>query len=388
VIAAERTQDGFEVVTGDGAYRTAVLVLATGMATPWRPSFPGVELAADYADLEAPATAGSAGSRVERYRVARFGGRRVLVVGKQNSGFEVATQLLPVAAQVIVVGPGPTRFTVTTHSFAGARARFDQPFEDHVVGGGTSVLDAAIVSVRRTAGGLEVEMRMSADDSLFAVEVDDVITATGFTTDFGPFTGLGLDRFARGTLPRQSPYWESTSTPGVYFAGTLGQGARGLRRYGVPGTSASIQGFRYNAVVQTRHLARTRFGLVGRRIPVDDPVEFLQHALVSSPELMSQKGYLARVVAFGGDGSSDAGLEPLAAFVDGSGDAVAATIEAGPDGEIHPAIHVRTAAGVTEHLLEPHPLHRFDGPGYRRQVAAAVEPSRLRGAGRTATAAT
>ena len=39
---------------------------------------------------------------------------------------------------------------------------------------------------------------------------------------------LGVTTFGQSRLPAQTPYWESVSVPGVYFAGTISQGAAGL----------------------------------------------------------------------------------------------------------------------------------------------------------------
>lgn len=346
-------EGGYVVATSDGEYRTGIVVAATGMARPWRPSIPGVEFALDYQSMGDP---------------ARFAGSTVLVVGKQNSGFEVAVALLPRAARVVVIGPGPTRFTVTTRSFAGARARFDGVYEDAVVGGGTLVLDGEVASIRREAGGLAVDLLLA--DGAHSIRVDHVITATGFAADLAPLADLGPATRLHGRLPRVSDRWELENHPGVFVGGTLTQSAPGPRHFGMPSTSFSIQGFRYNSVVLADEIA-ARLGRPRIPSPVEDPVGKLVGAISRSPALMSQKGYLVDVIRPGPSGWETAGLQPLTAFQSGAGTAFAAAIEPGPDG-IHPALYVRRGTETERHLLPADPFLRFDGPEVDGRVRALL----------------
>lgn len=348
-------QGRFVLETTDGEYRSKVVVLATGMSLPWLPKVPGIEHAIGYADVGDP----------DGYR-----NRRVLIIGKENSGFEIADELLPYAGQVVVAGPGPTRFTITTGSFAGSRARFDQTYEDHVVGGGSAVLDASISSIQTKSGQLLVDLRLGEIGRPLPLVVDDVVAATGFTGELGDLRSLGLQTFARDRLPAQTLFWESASIPGIYFAGTLTQAARGLRKHGVPSTSASIQGFRYNAQIQARHIAEQHFGVTPPRSLIDPPQlgGFLLRAASRSAALMSQKGYLARVVAMKEGELTDSGLQPLTAFLDGEGSALAVAVEVGPDRSIQPVVYLRQATKVSEHILDPHPLHDYQSDDHARQL--------------------
>jgi hypothetical protein len=74
----------------------------------------------------------------------------VLIVGKRNSGFEIAHGLLPWARQITLVSPRPVETRVL--AFSPLRVRYLQPYEEHVRGGaGTFILDAALEHVERTA---------------------------------------------------------------------------------------------------------------------------------------------------------------------------------------------------------------------------------------------
>ena len=364
----EETAAGPEFVleTTDGEYRAAVVIFAVGVAEPFRPATPGIELAAHYAETR-PAES--------------YADRRIFIIGKQNSGFELASGLLPWARRIIVTSPSPAKLSVNTRSLVGIRARYVQPFEDHVLGGGVAVLDAAIQSIARSPGGsLEVRVRPTDGGEELVIEADEAIAATGFVTPLGDLPELGVATFGQARLPAQTPHWESASLPGIYFAGTISQGAGGLKKHGMPANSGAVHGARYNARVLVDHLASTRFGIVAPRpaIAPRDLVETIVGELASAPELWHQRAYLARIVSLDpGDGARDEGIAPLASFVDGGADdgpadALALTIEADGSGAIYPVIYARREGAITEHVVEPDLLLRYDTAGVRRQVADIV----------------
>jgi hypothetical protein len=182
---------------------------------------------------------------------------------------------------------------------------------------------------------------------------------------------------AQGRIPALTPYWESATAPGIYFAGNATQGAAGLRRHGVGASSAAVHGFRYNAAVLARHLAETRFGVRVERPAVarGDVVSFLLAELGRAPELWTQKAYLARVVSLA-DEPRDEGTQPLAHFLDaGDADAVAATVELDASGNLYPVVYVRRRGEVRELVLPPDPLHAFEGPEHHAELEAALDPS-------------
>jgi thioredoxin reductase len=340
----------FVVETTDGAYACTALVVAVGVAEPRTPPGPGMELTSHYADVRPAAT---------------YAGKRVFIIGKQNSGFELATGLLPWARQLVLSSPSPARLSVDTRSLVGIRARYVQPYEDHVLGGGVSVLDAAIDRIERGGdGSLVVRLRRTDGGADLAVEADEVIAATGFVTPLVDLPALGVATFGASALPAQTPYWESASLPGVFFAGTIGQGAKGLQKHGIPANSGAVHGARYNARVLAGYLARTRFGIEPERprVAPEDASAFLANELAEGPELFHQRGYLARVLAADPSGGlRDDGVQPLADVLDGDGpDALIATLEADGSGAIFPVIYSRVGGQVVERAIDPDPLLRFD----------------------------
>jgi len=114
-------------------------------------------------------------------------------------------------------------------------------------------------------------------------------------------------------------------------------------------------------------------------ITVDKPVvakaevvSYLLREVTSAPELWHQKSYLARVLIRDEKrGILDDGILPLQHFLDsGPADAVAATLEENPAGDIYPVLYTRRGGASTEHDLAPNPLHDFRT---REHEAAVVD---------------
>jgi thioredoxin reductase len=356
-----RDDGGFVVETTDGEYRCQVPVFAVGVAEPWRPETPGLDLAPHYAETRPAET---------------YADREIFIVGKENSAFELASGFLQWAKRIVLASPSPTKLSVTTNSLVGVRARYVQPYEDNVLGGGVVVLNASIVEIARMGDRFRVRIKRSNTGEELAYEVDDVIAATGWVPPLLDLPKLGVVTFGRNKLPALTPFWESVSVAGIHFAGTITQAAGGLKKNGIPSNSGGVNGHRYNARVLARHLASTRFGIALDRpsLKPDVLVPFLLGELDHGPEMWHQRSYLCRVVTVSRDeGIRDEGIWPLAHFVDSSGpDAVAVTIEANAQGENYPAVYVRRAGKVTERLLEPDQTLRFDTPERRAALGDAL----------------
>ena len=370
----EEGPDGvrFALGTSDGVYRARVVIFAVGVAQAWQPDTPGMELVAHYVDTR-PA--------------AEYAGKRLFIIGKQNSGFELANGLLSYAQRIVLASPRPARTSVETNSLVGIRARYVQPVEDHIMASGVYILNAAIERVEAVESGFVVHTRASSDGSPLPVEADAVIAATGFTAPLLDLPGLGVATFGQSRLPAMTDFWESATVPGIYFAGTIMQGAKGPLKYGIPSNSGAVHGARYNARILARHIAEQHFDGGPARPPVqpDGVAAYLAREASEAPELWNQKGYLARVLTLddaapggkrrraAGGAWRDDGILPLAHFADvGGPDAAAITVEGDQAGVIRPALYIRRRGVVTEHLLDPHPLHAFASAEYRAAIVAAL----------------
>jgi thioredoxin reductase len=356
--STRREEDGsLTLVTSDGEYHCRAAVFALGVTEPWKSGIAGVEEAPHYVDTASP----------ESYK-----GQRVLVIGKRNSGFEIADGLLPWARQVLLVSPRPVQTAVLALSTV--RVRYMQPLEDAGLGGGTFALDAAIERIERTAEGFHVHAHGTTRPGELRLDADAVIAATGFRTPLRDLPDLGLRTVGQDRIPALTPFFEANGLPGVYFAGNATQGAPGLRKHGVGASSPAVHGFRYNARVLAEAIAERHFGVRPKRraLAPGEVIPFLASELARGPEIWTQKAYLARVVTLD-EGARDAGIQPLAHFVDEAGpDAIAATIELDAAGEIYPVVYTRRGGSVEERVLPPDSLNAFDGPDYLAELEAAL----------------
>jgi thioredoxin reductase len=347
--ATRRDGDRFVLSTSDGDYRCRVAIFAVGVAEPYKPETPGFELVPHYADTREPSS---------------YAGQRLFIVGKENSGFELATGLLQWAQRLVLASPRPARLSVNSHSLLGVRARYVLPVEDEILGGGVFLLNASISRIERMGKGFRIHCVRSEGGADLSVDADEVIAATGFTCPLLDLPDLGVDVFGRSQLPSMTNYWESATVPGMYFAGTIGQGVSGMKKYGLPANSGAVHGARYNVRTMVYHVARTHFGveLPRPRVQPDELGDLLLREATEAPELWNQKSYLARAFTLDpSEGIRDEGIVPLAHFVDEEGTAaVAITVETDDTGNIHPAVYVRQAGRpAVETLLSSHPMHDF-----------------------------
>ena len=357
--ATRREEDRFVLVTSDGEYRCRAAVFAVGVTEPWMAPIPGAENARHYVDTGA----------AEQYQ-----GGRIFIVGKRNSGFEVASGLLAWASEIVLASPRPVETARIGRS--PVRTRYLNPLDEYSRGGaGALVVDAAIERIERRGDGFHISARGTTWPGELMFDADHVLMATGFRTPLLDLPDLGLATVSDGRIPALTPFFESVSLPGVYFAGNASQGSPGLRKQGLASNSTSVNGFRYNARVLARHLAETRFGIQAERAELDrdQVLPYLLAELAHAPELWVQKGFLARVLSFNG-AVRDEGIVPLEHFVDeGGGDAVAVSVEMDSEGRIYPSVYVRAAGRLVEHPLPEHPAHLFDSDVHRRELGSLLE---------------
>ena len=262
---------------------------------------------------------------------------------------------------------------------APVRSQYLQPFDEDARGASvTRVYDAAVEGVERAPGGaLRVHIVGTARSEALTVEADEVIAATGFATRLADLPELGVATVADGRLPALTALWESVSLPGVFFAGSVMQAARGIGKQGVSNNSAMLVGFRYNARVLARHLAGRYSGvtLTPRAIEPDHLVPYLLTELTHAPELRMQKGYLAQAATVDRvHGIRDEGIVPLEHFLDEPADGVAVTLELDGESAIHPVVYVRRSGHVRDVALEPNLARSYESPRYRDDLDLLLQP--------------
>lgn len=221
----------FRITDQDGnLYSCSILVVATGVASPHVPDIPGIDLAESYADVSVDPQ--------------DFINQRVLILGKGNSGFETAQNLVETAAVIHLASPNTIKMAWRSHYVGHLRAVNNDILDTYQLKSQNGIIDAKIDRIRHRDGKYAVQVSYThASGEVEELTYDRVIVCTGFQFDSSMFDRMCKPTLAiDGRFPDQTCEWESTNVKDLYFAGTLTQ----MRDFKTA-TSAFIHGFRYNA---------------------------------------------------------------------------------------------------------------------------------------------
>jgi thioredoxin reductase len=378
VTSIEREPDGPFVVTDehDRLRRARRVVVATGFGGPYLPPIPGIELAEGYGDVSVDPD--------------DFTDQRVLIIGKGNSAFETANNLVERAAVIHVVGPRSIRFAWRTHFIGHLRAINNDFLDTYALKSQNMVLDATVLRIepaesagRPPTGELAVTLSYARRDRTVRLVYDRVIACTGFRMDTSIFAaGCRPELTINDRFPALTPEWESVNVPDMFFAGTLTQ-SLDFKQH----TSAFIHGFRYGVRALHRMLER-RYEDVAwphRELPVE-PVQLADAVLGRvnrSSGLWQQYAFLCDVIVLDGEVARYHEEVPIAHVLDGGFGAsprfVTVTLEYGHGHDAIDPFDVdvgrRWEAEHTDEDRYLHPVLRFYDDG--ELVAALPLPEDL-----------
>jgi thioredoxin reductase len=316
VVRIERDGD-FRVTTEDGTVRTARRVIAaTGVSRPYIPPIPGIETAELYPTVSVDP--------------ADFRNQRVLIIGKGNSAFETADNLVETAAVIHVAGPNSVRLAWKTHFVGHLRAVNNNFLDTYQLKSQNALLDGEVRNIERTGDGYRVTVAFArANEITKDIPYDRVIVCTGFRFDASIFDAdCRPELMIRDRFPAQTAAWESVNVPDLYFAGTITQ-ARDFKK----GTSGFIHGFRYG-VRSLHHVLASRYEDVAwpsRGLDADP--KSLADAVIArvnrTSALWQQFGFLADVIVLDADGARY--LEEMPADLAEFPDHFRVTLEYGPE---------------------------------------------------------
>jgi thioredoxin reductase len=343
VLAVTRS-DEFMVETTRGAWTAQRVIIATGLAADNMPVFPGIEHAESYREMST--------------NPAEFRGQRVLIIGKGNSAFETADNLLESAAVLHLVSPRPLRLAWKTRFVGDLRAVNDNVLDGYGLKLQNTVLDADVEEIRRSGETLDVCLRYTrAQGQDVELTVDRVLRCTGFRFDASILEGCAPELGALdGGLPALTSSWESRNIPDLFFVGTLMQ-SRDYRRT----SSAFIAGFRHN--IQTLvHLLNERYHGVPRpRRPVELTVDALLEALMQrfnrSSSLFNQPDFLADLVHIGDECAEYFESLPLDLVRE----------ELGAE-KVETAVVLTLIYGLHDRLADPFDIERFPDDGSKTHL--------------------
>ena len=252
VSKVERNADNIYTVTDSNGvvYKTKVLLMATGAMKENCPDIPGLEDMPSYSSHS-----------IDQMDYAR---KKVLIIGKGNSAFEVADHLSSHAANLVMVNRTPIRHAWNTH-FVGHLRAVNNNFLDLVrLKSNHSIENWQPVRARKIAEN-DSEASPSAsgncgrDGSIgkfkycvtvraregqeFDFIADEVIRCCGWKYILPEMFGEGINSFEtvkEERLAKLTDSWESTTNTELYFMGTS------MQACDPQSASGFIHGFRYN----------------------------------------------------------------------------------------------------------------------------------------------
>lgn len=348
--------DTFVVLDSQGnTYSCDRLIIATGWTVPRIPQISGIEFAEDYSDVSV--------------EPEDFRDQRVMIIGKGNSGFETADNLVETTAAIHLASPTPVRLAWKTHFVGHLRAVNNNVLDTYQLKSQNTIIDANIERIQRQDGKLIVTICYThAEGQRIHIPVDRVITCTGFRFNDAIFDDTCKPKLAIGDkMAALTSEWESENVKDMYFIGTLMQ----MRDYHKT-FSGFIHGFRYNVRALSQIFAVKYHGKTWPSRPVDPSSETVMDAIMqrihANSSLFQQPGFFCDMVALPEEGSEaryyqDVPIDYLnSSGLGGYKHYYTVTMEYGHDDHADPFnIQRFPDQGTRSHFIHP-VIRHFSGP--------------------------
>ncbi|BAY96185.1 FAD-dependent pyridine nucleotide-disulfide oxidoreductase [Tolypothrix tenuis PCC 7101] len=280
----------FLLIDNNGnSYSAPCLIIATGCAKPYIPSIPGIDLTDNYTNVS--------------INPEDFINQRVLIIGKGNSGFETANNLVGTTSLIHIASPHPVSLAWKTKYVGNLRAVNNNLLDTYQLKSQNLILDATINKIHRFNDKFVVSVSYThaygeEEDLVY----DRVIVCTGFQFDDSIFDESCKPELAiNDRFPAQTSEWESTNIKDLYFIGILNH----MRDYKKK-QSGFIHGFRYN-IRSLHHLLEQKYH--HQDLPyqlIDSTPENLTEAIVkrvnTSSGLWQQTGFLCDLIVISAQG--------------------------------------------------------------------------------------
>lgn len=229
-VAKISKSDKFIVIdSNDNVYAADRLIIATGFSQPYIPPIPGIELAEKYTDVS--------------INPEDFANQKVLIIGKGNSGFETADNLVATTSLIHIASENPISMAWKTKYVGHLRAVNNNFLDTYQLKSQNAILDAAITHIKRQDNQFVVSFAYKhANGEQEDIVYDRIILCAGFRFDDSIFDESCKPQLTiNNRFPNQTSEWESTNIKDLYFAGVL-MHMRDFKKK----QSGFIHGFRYN----------------------------------------------------------------------------------------------------------------------------------------------
>lgn len=244
--------DGSETLTCDRVF------CGTGASEPIIPDIKGLgpDTCTLYSEYDPEAAK-------ERYR-----NRTVMVIGRGNSAFEVAHNLIDITAETRVVTRSLPLFARQTHNVHDLRAQVSDVFDLMQLKSNNNIVSDRVVEVRRETEGPHAGRLLVTYATPCAhwspprwmkrsSYVDDIIVACGFNytvSDVFDQETVKPEQCRKGKFCLLTETWESRNVPGLYFIGAP------MRANDPNAASGFVHGFRCN-IQALGHLIAEKHGM-------------------------------------------------------------------------------------------------------------------------------
>ncbi|MFZ5529281.1 MAG: NAD(P)-binding domain-containing protein [Pseudomonadota bacterium] len=281
----------FRIETSNGdVYHGKRLLMATGVSLPYIPDVPGIEHAEVYTDVSVDPD--------------DFTDQKVLILGKGNSAFETADNLMNTSSRIYVCSPNPITLSWRSKFVGHLRAVNNNFIDTYQLKLQNVMLDAKVLGIARKDKQLLVTFHYAhADEEIEVMEFDRVIVCTGFRFDASIFDESCRPELAiKDRFPAQTSTFESVNVKDLFFAGTIMQ-ERDFKKK----QSGFVHGFRHNIESLSRVLSERYHDDMWPEKSVDAHPNALASAVLNranlSPGLWQQTGFIGDVLARMNDGT-------------------------------------------------------------------------------------
>jgi thioredoxin reductase len=287
--------DGQEFTMKVGAqnWRCKTLVMATGLAKELPPESlrPEDEKHWDtYQDMSVD---------IEQYR-----NKTVLIAGRGNGAFETAMHIEHVAARILMIGRSRIRLAWETHYVGDLRAVNNRLLDAYLLKSHDGIMEVDVFkwNVRELKNGRKMlwnpgwnnasAVHLDAPDNGWnnigpsgryedfltnhphRWKFDKLIRCTGWSHNFSTYKKSTLPEKQHRKYPKMDTWYQSTTSPGMYFIGTIAH-SRDWRK----SSGGFIHGFRYTVRALHKIL---EWRLHGNKWPVEQEVENTAEAITDA----------------------------------------------------------------------------------------------------------
>ena len=281
--------EGFIVSTENGAtYTCKYLIVATGWVNPYIPEIPGIEHGIHYMEMSLDKSL--------------YENKRVLILGKGNSAFETADDLVDTTATTHVCSSNSLTMAWHSHYVGNLRAVNNNFLDTYHLKSQNAVLDADVNYIKKDGDQYRVSFtynnQAGEQEELI---YDHILLCTGFSFDASIFDeDCKPEVVIKNRFPNQTSEFESTNVEDLYFAGTITH----MRDYKKQ-ASGFVHGFRYNASCLARILTNKNHKIAHPSSTVNWEAEALTEKILdrinSNSSLWNQYGFLADTAVVNGD---------------------------------------------------------------------------------------